>query len=131
MVATVRALARGWQPLGDIGLMLVRSATWARRTTRCWGCGRRHRCCSTRTSTPGPLYPDVLVLPVRLLGAVVGLAVGVMLVNMAAATLAVVVARRVGGGRALVAVAAAVVGLQWAMGSEAVRRVATARSCCR
>jgi hypothetical protein len=67
---------------------------------------------------PGPLYFDALALPVRLLGPWVGLAVGVMLVNMAAATLAVAVARRVGGVRAMLAVAAAVVGLQWAMGSE-------------
>jgi hypothetical protein len=67
---------------------------------------------------PGPLYFDLLALPVRALGPWVGVAVGALLVNVAAATLAVAAARRVGGVRAMLAVAAAVVGLQWAMGSE-------------
>jgi hypothetical protein len=119
VVATVRALARGWQPLGDNGLMLVRARDVGTAHHPLLGLWSSASLLFDKDlNHPGPLYFDVLALPVRLLGPWVGLAVGVMLVNMAAATLAVVVARRVGGVRALVAVAAAVVGLQWAMGSE-------------
>jgi hypothetical protein len=119
VVATVRALARGWQPLGDNGLMLVRArdvGTTHHPLLGLWSSASL--LFDKDLNHPGPLYFDALALPVRLLGPWVGLAVGVMLVNMAAATLAVAVARRVGGVRAMLAVAAAVVGLQWAMGSE-------------
>lgn len=119
VVATVRALARGWQPLGDDGILLVRA--------RDVGTGH-HPLLGSWTSAsmvvgedlnnPGPLYFDALALPVRLLGPWVGLAVGVMLVNMAASSLAVVAARRIHGVEAMVAVAVGVVGLQFAMGSE-------------
>jgi hypothetical protein len=69
-------------------------------------------------NNPGPLYSDLLAPVIRLLGPWVGLAVGVMLVNMAASSLAVVAARRLAGAESMVAVALAVVGLQWALGSE-------------
>jgi hypothetical protein len=119
VVATTRALARGWLALGDHGLLLVRArdvgtehhpllGSW---TSASWVLG-------THVNNPGPLYLDLLALPVRLLGPWVGLAVGVMLVNMAASTLAVLAARRLIGVESMVAVAIALVGLQWALGSE-------------
>jgi len=119
VVATVRALARGWQPIGDNGILLVRArdvgtthnpllGTWTSASI----------VLDSPVNNPGPLYFDAIAPAVRLLGPWVGLAVGVMLVNMAASSLAVVVARRLGGDDAMVAVAVAVVGLQWAMGSE-------------
>jgi hypothetical protein len=119
VVATVRALARGWLPLGDNGILLVRARDVG---------SAHHPLLGSWTSAslvvgdnlnnPGPLYFDVLAPWVRLLGPWVGLAVGVMLVNMAASSLAVVAARRVAGAVGLVGVAVAVVGLQFAMGSE-------------
>ena len=119
LVATVRALSSGWQPMGDNGILLVRARDVGTD---------HHPLLGTWTSAsllfevdlnnPGPLYFDVLALPVRVLGPWVGLAVGVMLVNMAASSFAVVVGRRITGNESMVAVALAVVALQFAMGSE-------------
>lgn len=119
MVATVRALAGGWQPLGDNGILLVRA--------RDVGTGN-HPLLGSWTSAslavgqdlnnPGPLYFDALAPAVRLLGPWVGLAVGVMLLNMAASSLAVVAARRISGIESTVAVAVVVLALQFALGSE-------------
>jgi hypothetical protein len=119
VVATVRALSAGWQPMGDNGILLVRARDVGTS---------HHPLLGTWTSAsllfevdlnnPGPLYFDVLALPVRVLGPWVGLAVGVMLVNMAASSFAVVVGRRITGNESMVAVALAVVALQFAMGSE-------------
>src|SRR5690606_7362030 len=67
---------------------------------------------------PGPLYYDLLAPWVRVLGPWVGLAVGVAAINVAASVLAVLAARRIGGPDAMLSVAAAAVGLQYAMGSE-------------
>ena len=87
-----------------------------------------HPCCSSWSSSsavldqnlnnPGPLYPDALALPIKVLGPWVGLAVGVMLVNMAASTIAVVLAWRISGTSTLVAVAVGVVAVQWIMGAS-------------
>jgi hypothetical protein len=118
-VAAVRALLRGWQPVGDSGLLLVRAqdvgtvhnpllGTWTSASL----------VLDQHLNNPGPLYSDVIAPPIKLLGPWVGLAVGVMLVNMAASTLAVVVARRISGTESMVAAAVVVAGLQWALGSE-------------
>jgi hypothetical protein len=118
-VATARALARGWQPLGDNGLMLVRARDVGTEHHPLLGLWSSASLVFDKDlNHPGPIYFDLLALPVRVLGPWVGVAVGAMLVNMAAATLAVVVARRIGGIRAMLAVAAVVAGLQWVMGSE-------------
>lgn len=119
VVATARALARGWQPVGDNGILLVRA--------RDVGTGH-HPLLGSWTSAslvlddhvnnPGPLYFDVVAPAIKVLGPWVGLAVGVMLVNMAASSLAVVAARRLAGTETMVAVALAAAGLQWALGSE-------------
>jgi hypothetical protein len=119
MVATVRALAGGWQPLGDNGILLVRA--------RDVGTGN-HPLLGSWTSAslavgqdlnnPGPLYFDALAPAIRLLGPWVGLAVGVMLLNMAASSLAVVAARRISGVESTIAVAVVVLALQFSMGSE-------------
>ena len=119
MMATARALARGWQPLSDNGILLVRArdvgtsnhpllGTWTSASI----------VVGEELNNPGPLYVDVIAPAVRLLGPWVGLAVGVMLVNMAASTLAVVAARRISGVETMVAVALATVALQFALGSE-------------
>jgi hypothetical protein len=119
VVGTVRALARGWQPLGDNGLLLVR--------VRDVGTSHHPLLGSWSSSSivvgedlnnPGPLYFDLVAPFVKLLGPWVGVAVGVMLLNMAAASLAVVAARRISGSSSMVAVAVVVVGLQWVLGSE-------------
>jgi hypothetical protein len=118
-VATVRALARGWQPVGDNGILLVRArdvGTAHHPLLGSWTSASR--LLGVDVNNPGPLYSDLLAPVIRLLGPWVGLAVGVMLVNMAASSLAVLAARRLTGAESMVAVALAVVGLQWALGSE-------------
>jgi hypothetical protein len=119
MVAVARALARGWQPLGDNGILLVRARDVGTRHNPLLGSWTSASLVlGENVNNPGPLYFDAVAPAVRLLGPWVGAAVGVMLINMAAATLAVVVARRIAGAPSMIGVAVAVVGLEWALGSE-------------
>jgi hypothetical protein len=115
----VRALARGWLPIGDQGILLVRArdvGTAHHPLVGSWTSASL--VVGQQINNPGPLYFDALAPVVRLLGPWVGLAVGVMLVNMAASSLAVVAARRLAGAGSMVAVGLVAVGLQYAMGSE-------------
>jgi hypothetical protein len=119
IVATVRALHRGWLPIGDDGFFAVRSfdvfghhipllGTWSSSSLSF----------HTNLNNPGPLLFDVLAVPVRLLGGDAGLPVGVALLNIAALIGIAVFAYRRGGplvGAIAVTVATA---LCWAMGSE-------------
>ncbi|MGH9261286.1 MAG: hypothetical protein ACRD08_15575, partial [Acidimicrobiales bacterium] len=119
LVATARALARGWQPLGDNGLLLVRArdvGTWHHPFLGTWTSASL--VLDEHVNNPGPLYFDAIAPAIKLLGPWVGVAVGVMLVNMVASSLAVVMARRISGAESMVAVAVVTVGLQFAMGSE-------------
>jgi len=119
VVATVRALNRGWIPVGDDGLFQIRSldvfghhvpllGTWSS------GSVSAH----IDLNHPGPLMFDLLAVPVQLLGGAAGVAVGVALINVLAIIgIAVFAHRR--GGPLLGAVSMAVVAaLAWAMGSE-------------
>jgi hypothetical protein len=119
VVATVRALANGWHPVGDNGILLVRArdvGTAHHPLLGSWTSASLS--VGENVNNPGPAYFDLLAPWVRLLGPWVGLAVGVMLVNMGSSTLAVVAARRVAGVESMLAVGVVVVGLQFAMGSE-------------
>jgi hypothetical protein len=119
VVATVRALAGGWQPMGDNGIMLVRARDVGTEHHPLLGMWTSASALfDADLNHPGPLYFDALALPVRVLGPWVGLAVGAMLVNMAASSFAVVVGRRISGTDSMVAVAVVVVAMQFAMGSE-------------
>jgi hypothetical protein len=119
MSATARGLARGWLPLGDNGFLLVRARDVGTSHHPLLGPWTSASIVvGENVNNPGPIYYDLLAPWVRLLGPWVGLAVGVMLINMAASSLAVVAARRMGGQVAMIGVGAAVVGLQYAMGSE-------------
>jgi hypothetical protein len=119
VVATVRTLAGGWIALGDNGLILLRAhdvgtsnhpllGTW---TSASLTAGRN-------VNNPGPLWFDVLAPFVRLGGPSVGLALGVMAINVAAIVVTAWAAHRAGGLRALILAMALSAGLAWAMGSE-------------
>jgi hypothetical protein len=119
VVATVRALAGGWQPMGDNGIMLVRARDVGTEHHPLLGMWTSASALfDANLNHPGPLYFDTLALPVGVLGPWVGLAVGAMLVNMAASSFAVVAGRRISGTDSMVAVAVVVVAMQFAMGSE-------------
>ena len=119
VVAAVRALAGGWQPMGDNGIMLVRARDVGTEHHPLLGMWTSASALfDANLNHPGPLYFDALALPVRVLGPWVGLAVGAMLVNMAASSFAVVAGRRISGTDSMVAVAVVVVAMQFAMGSE-------------
>jgi hypothetical protein len=119
VVATARALAHGWLPLGDNGILLARARDVGTSNHPLLGSWTSASVVvGENLNNPGPLYFDLLAPWVRILGPWVGVAVGVMLINMGAASLAVVAARRIAGATSMVAVAVVVVGLQFAMGSE-------------
>jgi len=119
VVATVRALARGWVPLNDDAYFGIRAydvfganipllGTW---TSASLTFGRA-------INNPGPLYFDVLAVPVRLFGTSSGVAVGVALVNVGAIVGIAWVAHRRGGVRLLVPAMLVTTLLAWTMGSE-------------
>lgn len=118
VVATVRALGRGWMAVGDNGNFLIRSrdvltshhpllGTWSSASIPI----------GEDVNHPGPLLFDVFAVPAKLGGAG-GLAVGVLLLHLACVALIAVFARRVGGARLAAASLAATAALSWSMGSE-------------
>jgi hypothetical protein len=119
VVATVRALARGWQPIGDNGILLVRARDVGTSNHPLLGSWTSASLVlDQHVNNPGPLYFDAVAPWLRLLGPWVGLAVGVMVMNVAASSGAVLAARRIAGATSMAAVAVVVVGVQFAMGSE-------------
>jgi hypothetical protein len=119
VVATVRALSHGWIAIGDNGLILLRAEDVATANHPLLGTWTSASLTAGRNiNNPGPLWFDVLAPFVRIGGPSVGLAVGVMVANIAAIFGAAWAAQRTGGIRALVLVTALSAGLAWAMGSE-------------
>jgi hypothetical protein len=119
VVATVRALSHGWIAIGDNGLILMRAEDVATANHPLLGTWTSASLTAGRNiNNPGPLWFDVLAPFVRIGGPSVGLAVGVMVANIAAIVGAAWAAQRTGGIRALVLVTALSAGLAWAMGSE-------------
>ncbi|MFT3854216.1 MAG: hypothetical protein QM733_15965 [Ilumatobacteraceae bacterium] len=119
VVATVRAVADHWIPIGDNALVAIRArdvltvnhpllGTWTSASLDA-GVDMNH---------PGPLAFDALAIPVRLFGGHAGVGIGVMVVNLlAVATMLTVAWRR--AGRLGVAVAAVTsTYVSWTMGSE-------------
>lgn len=118
VVATARAVARGWLPVGDNAYFAIRArdvltehhpllGTW---TSASMSAG-------THFNNPGPLLFDVFALPAKLLGGA-GVAVGAALLNCLAILGIAVVARRRGGPLLGVWAMAVTAGLSWTMGSE-------------
>jgi hypothetical protein len=119
VVAAVRTLARGWTPVGDNGLILLRSQDVATSHHPWLGTWTSASLTTGRPiNNPGPLWFDVLAPFVRILGPSVGMAIGVAVANVAAIVLAAVAARRAGGREAMVVVTALSAALTWTLGSE-------------
>jgi hypothetical protein len=118
VVATIRAVAGDWLPVGDNAFFELRAAdvftehnpllgTWTSASLTV----------GVDINNPGPLLYDALAIPVKI-GGDDGLAVGVALINIVSIGGIALVARRLAGPRAVVAAMAAAAGLGWAMGSE-------------
>ena len=119
VVATVRALQRGWMAIGDNGLILLRAQDVGTANHPLLGTWTSASQAAGQTiSNPGPLWFDVLAPFVRLAGPNVGLAVAVMTANILAIVGAAWAAHRAGGVRAMVLATALSAGLAWSMGSE-------------
>jgi hypothetical protein len=119
VVATARALGRHWVPIGDDGFFAIRSldvfghhvpllGTWSSSSLSY----------HTNLNNPGPLLFDALAVPVKVLGANTGLAVGVALLNVAAIVGIATFAYRRGGVLLGTLAMAVVTVLCWSMGSE-------------
>jgi len=118
VVSTIRALRDGWLAIGDNGNFLIRSrdvftshhpllGTWSSASIPI----------GENVNHPGPLLFDLLAIPAKL-GGSGGLAVGVLLVHLAAIGLMAWFGQRAGGTRLAFASLAACAGLAWSMGSE-------------
>jgi hypothetical protein len=119
IVATVRALDRGWLPMGDNAYFAIRARdvlTEHHPLVGAWSSGSA--AVGVDVNNLGPLQLDLLALPVRALGFGPGTAIGVALVNLAAVSAVVVlVDRRLGVVGAWLGAAMATATC-WTMGSE-------------
>ena len=119
VVACARALFRGWGPVGDNGILVVRAHDVFTRHNPLLGSWTSASVVTGQpVNNPGPLYFDLVALPVKVLGHSVGLATGVALVNIGAAVIAVIAAELIAGRTTMLAMAASVTTLEWSMGSE-------------
>ena len=117
-VATTHRI-HGWIAIGDNGLILLRTQDVATANHPLLGTWTSASLTAGRDiNNPGPLWYDLLAPFVKVAGPSVGFAIGVMLANAAAIVGAAVVARRIGGGRAMALVTMLSAGLSWSMGSE-------------
>ncbi len=119
VVATGRAVAGGWLPIGDNALFSVRAldvgtrhhpwlGTWSSASI-----GAGHD-----VNHPGPILFDALALPVRLFGTHAGVAVGAATVNVVAVTLVAVLGWRVAGRAGALTCLLPTAWLAFTMGSE-------------
>jgi hypothetical protein len=118
-VAAVRAVARGWVPVGDAATIGIRARDvlgggelplLGPSTTSSWTSG-------IYQNHPGPLFYDALAVPAALFRGPAGLVVGTVLIEAVAILGIFVLARRLGGPSfGLLALAMTAV-LCWSMGS--------------
>ena len=118
VVAAVRAVASGYRPVGDDGLLLVRIRDVGTSHTPLLGSWTSASLSGkVNFNNPGPIYFDLVAPAVKVLGPWAGLVIGAMLVNAAAAVVSIVVAERVAGRAGLIAATATVAALEWTLGS--------------
>ena len=126
ILATVEALAHGWQPSGDDATIALRTAdildgrlpVTGMRSTSADGVDQ-----NLATHHLGPLQFYLLAIPLALTGgSAAGLVIGGTAIAATASVLSVVWARRLGGALAVTVFTAGVLLTQWAIGTEALFR---------
>lgn len=119
VVAAVRAVARGWVPVGDAATIGIRSRDvlgagelplLGPATTSSWTSG-------IYQNHPGPLFYDVLAAPAALFPGPAGQVVGAVLIEALAVVGIFVLARRRGGDPLAILALAMTTVLCWSMGS--------------
>ena len=118
VVATIRAVSRGWIPMGDNAYFTIRARDVLSEhhpLLGAWSSGSAGL--GALVNNLGPLQLDLLALPVRIDGDA-GTAVGVAVTNVLAVIAAIWAAQRTAGRPGVLAVAAAATGMSWTMGSE-------------
>ena len=118
VVATIRAVAGDWLPMGDNAYFTVRARdvlTSHHPLVGAWSSGSVTA--GVEVNNLGPLQLDLLALPVKL-DWQAGTAIGVALVNVAAIVLAVRAGHRAAGATGAWVTAAGAAAVAWAMGSE-------------
>lgn len=119
VVAAARAIARGWIPMSEDALYVVRARDVLTHHIPLVGTlASASQTTGTRINQPGPLLFDLLAIPVRLLGAGPGVAAGMAGLNAAAVVGVAVFAHRRGGALLTGVAMAAAAALGWSMGSE-------------
>ncbi len=119
VAAVVRAVLSGYTPIGDDGLLLLRSrdvftsnhpwlGTWSSSSLSL----------GVAVNNPGPLFFDLMSVPVRLFGSGNGMAIGVGLLNSSCIIAAAIMAHRVGGRVAYLLLLLVTATLACSMGSE-------------
>jgi hypothetical protein len=116
-IAAARATGSGWLPVGDNGLMYVRtrdvfSGDPPLLFMSALGCGSEDAC-----NHPGPMLFYALAVPTAVLGRG-GLAVGTAMLNGASIIGIALLARRLGGAVMGLSAMAVVATLGWSLGSE-------------
>ena len=118
IVATARAVQRGWLPLGDDADVQVRSFDVFTRNIPLVGASTSASASyGSNLNHPGPLLFDLFAVPTHL-GGSAGLAIGVALLNCAVLVAVAVFAHRRGGPLVGAAVMSVTAVLLWAFGSE-------------
>lgn len=119
VVAVVRSIVDGYTPLGDDGLLVLRSrdvftafnpllGTWSSSSVAF----------GVQINNPGPLLFDLMAMPVKLFGSGPGIAIGVGAMNAACLLAAAVIAHRVAGRIAFLLILLVGASFAWSMGSE-------------
>lgn len=119
VVAVVRSIVNDYTPIGDDGLLLLRSrdvftefnpllGTWSSSSV---GFG-------VEINNPGPLLFDLMALPIKLFGSGPGMAIGVAALNAACLLAAAVIAHRIAGRIAFLLILLVGALFAWSMGSE-------------
>jgi len=119
VVAVVRALSRGWLPVGDNAYFAIRARdvlTDHHPLVGAWSSGSA--AVGVDVNNLGPLQLDLLALPVRVFGFGPGTAIGVAAVNLAAVVMVVVLLDRRLGLLGAWLGACLATAMAWTLGSE-------------